>query len=64
MIDSQSSINNTNYSDDKRYKSCAGLNCCELGMNYLRIIFLNRIAGFCDFCAKELLDLKLVEKID
>ena len=64
MINSQPSINNTNHKDDKRYKTCAGLNCCELGINNLRIIYLNRITGFCDFCAKELLDLKLVEKID
>ncbi|MDN5845950.1 MAG: hypothetical protein L0H53_06720 [Candidatus Nitrosocosmicus sp.] len=64
MVDSQSSINNTNYCDDKQYKRCAGVNCCELGKNCLRIIYLKKEAGFCDSCAKDLLNLKLVEKID
>lgn len=63
-MDSQSSINNVHHNDDKQYKTCAGVNCCELGKNYLRIIYLKKIAGFCDFCAKDLLRLKLVEEID
>ena len=44
------------------YKQCAGKDCPELGVHYLRIRFIKKCGWFCDSCRNTLLDDKLADE--
>lgn len=43
--------------------SCAGRGCKNNGEKYLKIIYINRMGWFCDYCSTELEKDSLVEKV-
>ena len=45
------------------YKICAGNGCSNVAKYPLRILYLNKIAWFCDACKNELLNEGLVMEI-
>jgi hypothetical protein len=45
-----------NQSKFGQYKECAGRGCSEKGVNYLKILFINKGGWFCNSCVKILLD--------
>ena len=43
-------------------KECAGKGCRNVGVHYLKIVFLNQSGWFCEGCKKSLIGDKLVEE--
>jgi hypothetical protein len=56
MTNNQSGSNNTIIHKIIQYKHkpCIGRNCKNPGFHYLKILYLNKFAWFCDRCKKDL----------
>ncbi len=64
MKETSSTSNNKIDKTKKGYNPCAGKGCDAYGKNQLRILYIHKIAWFCDSCKDALQKLMLVEKVE
>jgi len=60
MQDSKSNFVNKYDKENKDCKPCAYRNCSKMGLHSLKILYLNKIALFCDDHKVDLINLELV----
>jgi hypothetical protein len=58
MIDN---TNSTKQDASQEYRECAGKGCQNIGVHYLKIVFLNKFGWFCASCRDSLIIDKLVD---
>jgi hypothetical protein len=57
-------MNSTTENTVQDYKGCAGKDCQRAGINYLKVLYLNRKGWFCDSCKASLVADRLVIEED
>lgn len=63
MANTQTSSDN-NPNNPNRIFKCCGLGCENKPIYKLKVIWIGKSGWFCDKCAKDLLNLQLVEVVD
>jgi hypothetical protein len=61
-MSSAASMNSTKLDPVQEYKECAGKGCRNLGVQYLKVAFLNQCGWFCEGCKNSLIQDRLVEE--
>ncbi|MDN5847008.1 MAG: hypothetical protein L0H53_12125 [Candidatus Nitrosocosmicus sp.] len=61
-MNSSKSKSNINSKVKTEFKTCPRLNCNNIGKNPLKIIYIDKVAYFCESCTKELLELNLANR--
>jgi hypothetical protein len=56
-------MNSTKQDASQEYKECAGKGCQNMGVHYLKIVFLNKFGWFCDDCKNDLLSDRLADEV-
>jgi hypothetical protein len=63
MQTNQNIPNSNETKESKEFQPCAGKDCINVGINQLKIIYINKLGWFCDTCKLDLLNLKLVDEV-